>query len=45
MELENLALRIGCTFFVGSGPGRLHLFTLDHLLWVLLYRFGRAAWS
>jgi len=38
VELENLALRYQLHVLRRQRPGRLRLFTLDRLLWVLLYR-------
>ena len=38
VELENLALRHQLHVLRRQRPGRLHLLTLDRLLWVLLYR-------
>ena len=38
VELENLALRHQLHVLLRQRPGRLHLFTFDRLLWVLLYR-------
>jgi transposase InsO family protein len=38
VELENLALRHQLHVLRRQRPGRLRLFTLDRLLWVLLYR-------
>jgi len=38
VELENLALRHQLHILRRQRPGRLRIFTLDRLLWVLLYR-------
>jgi transposase InsO family protein len=38
VELENLALRHQLHVLRRQRPGRLHLFTFERLLWVLLYR-------
>ena len=38
VELENLALRHQLHVLRRQGPGRLRLFAIDRLLWVLLYR-------
>ena len=38
VELENLALRHQLHVLRRQRPGRLRLFALDRLLWVLLYR-------
>src|ERR1700674_5776938 len=38
LQLENLALRHQLHVLRRQRPGRLRLFTIDRLLWVLLYR-------
>jgi hypothetical protein len=38
VELENLALRHQLRVLRRQRPGRLRLFAIDRLLWVLLYR-------
>src|SRR6202167_2177023 len=40
VELENLALRHQLHVLRRRWPGRLRLFAIDRLLWVLLYRLG-----
>src|ERR1019366_3977743 len=40
VELENLALRHQLHVLRRQRPGRLRLFAIDRLLWVLLYQLG-----
>ena len=45
VELENLALRHQLHVLRRQRPGRPRLFTIDSLLWIWLYRSGRAVWT
>jgi hypothetical protein len=45
VELENLALHHQLHVLRRQRPGRPRLFAIDRLLWVWLYRCGRAVWT
>jgi hypothetical protein len=43
LELEVMALRHQLAVLRRQHPGRSRLFSIDRLLWIWLYRYGRVA--